>query len=462
MATYTVCGVPSSLSLVDNNDNTLTLSCKVGANGTTNAAEGVEVFVTCDGTQPTASNFTYKYILLGAANITVSKTISFANLNKVAMVKYLDATCIGAIKFTARTIGAAGSNYCSSLTTVKSTTFVWHEKMIAPKIIAPRPKGDIIGCLTSYKVIWSAGADGINNALTKYTLRVYDMTAAVTVATYSTTNLYYLVPASLFTAGHTYRFFVKTVGTISGLDSEEAQSGLLQTMNIDKFSTVTPTISDGNTVPAIDFFDYPVFADIGTGTVAKISWTAPVAMYNMIDYYDLTIKVYDSDLGNYLILRTGSVGNVNEYYITSSLLSAVTLANYKLYIDLTAVSKYGMAYNSSQSTTVVYVSSACGTYMKVTEGYSQPIMKRTIAFAKLGYRMLYGEDGKALTADDGKLLYGKSSSVQANDSGWTPMQDFYTKDPNGNWQASDIAYEVLTDSNGEIITDSNNSAIYIL
>lgn len=144
------------------------------------------------------------------------------------------------------------------------------------------------------------------------------------------------------------------------------------------------------------------------------------------------------------------------------MLSPVTLANYKLQVYLTAVSKYGAAYNSTISNITVYVCAACGTYMKVTDGYVQPVMKRTIAFAKLGYKILYGEDGKALTAEDGKLIYGKSSSVQANDSGWTPMQDFYTKDPSGNWQASDITYEILTDSDGEIITDSTNNAIYTL
>jgi hypothetical protein len=161
-------------------------------------------------------------------------------------------------------------------------------------------------------------------------------------------------------------------------------------------------------------------------------------------------------------LFSENIGNVNEYYITSAMLSPVTLANYKLQVYLTAVSKYGAAYNSTISNITVYVCAACGTYMKVTDGYLQPIMKRTIAFAKLGYKVLCAEDGKVLTADDGVPLYGKSSSVQANDSGWTPMQDFYTKDPSGNWQASDITYEVLTDSNGEIITDSNNAAIYVL
>ena len=42
------------------------------------------------------------------------------------------------------------------------------------------------------------------------------------------------------------------------------------------------------------------------------------------------------------------------------------------------------------------------------------------------------------------------------------MQEFSSKNANGTWQESDISYEVLTDSNGDIVTDANNSPIYLL
>ena len=229
-----------------------------------------------------------------------------------------------------------------------------------------------------------------------------------------------------------------------------------------KFSSVPIIVSDGNTVPSIDFFDYPVYADIGSGTVAKLSWTTPVATGNAVDYYMLTIKLYNSSNGTYTTLFTGNIGNVNEYYIKSSTLSSVTAANYKLMVYLIAYSKYGTTYNSPESNNSVYVCDACGTYVKVSTGYTQPIMKRTIAFAKLGYKVLTDENGKTLVGEDGKAIYGKISSVQDNSSGWTPMQDFYAKTTDGSWRPSDIQYEVLTDSSGEIITDSSNNAIYTL
>ena len=229
-----------------------------------------------------------------------------------------------------------------------------------------------------------------------------------------------------------------------------------------KFPSVTINVSDGNTVPAIDFFDYPVFPDIGSGTVARLYWSTPTASGNSVDYYNLVIKVYDPTSDSILTLFSKNIGCVNEFYLTSTMLASVTLANYKLSIYLTAVSTLGTAYNSPTSEAFVYVCTACGTYMKVEDGYAQPIMKRTIAFAKLGYKVLYDEYGKVLKDEDGKVLYGKSSSVQDDATGWTPMQDFYTRAQDGNWHMSDISYEVLADPSGEIITDSNGDAIYVL
>lgn len=229
-----------------------------------------------------------------------------------------------------------------------------------------------------------------------------------------------------------------------------------------KFPSIALNVADGNTVPAIEFFDYPVFPNIGSGTVAKLYWDTPIAAENAVAHYILDIKVYDKAADTLTSVFTGNIGDVNEFYITSSMLSGVTIVNYKLYIYLTAVSKYGAAYNSPVSSAIVYVCDACGTYMKVEAGYPKPVMKRTVAFAKLGYKALKDQYGKVLTDGDGKALYGKASSMQDNGVGWTPMQDFYTKDIGGNWHPSDIQYEVLTDASGAIITDANDEPIYTL
>ena len=229
-----------------------------------------------------------------------------------------------------------------------------------------------------------------------------------------------------------------------------------------KFPRVNLNIADGNTVSTIDFFDYPVFPNIGSGTVARLYWSTPVAADNAVAYYRLVLKVYDESIAAYTVLFDKNIGDVNEYYITAEDLAAVTLSNYQLYIFITAVSKYGATFDSPTSYITAYVCHACGTYRKVEDGYPQPIMKRTIAFAKLGYRVLKDEAGKVLTAEDGKALYGKSSSVQDNTAGWTPMDEFYTRTLNGDWVPSDIRYEALTNEAGEIITDSNGDIVYTL
>jgi hypothetical protein len=235
-----------------------------------------------------------------------------------------------------------------------------------------------------------------------------------------------------------------------------------------KFSSVTINVAQGNTVPAIDFFDYPVFPDIGSGTIVSLYWDTPIAADNSVDYYNLSIKLFDPSLGTYITIFAGSIGNVNEYYITSDMLSSVSLSNYKLYVSIIACSKYGASYNSLETSIPVYVCKASGTYIKAESGYKQPVMKRSIAFAKLGYRVLKDEYGKVLRATtddggaDGPILYGKASSVQDDTDGWTPMSAFYATIADGTWQASDIRYEVLTDENGEIITDQNGEYIYTL
>jgi hypothetical protein len=233
---------------------------------------------------------------------------------------------------------------------------------------------------------------------------------------------------------------------------------------IDAFSNLSITISDGNTVPSVDFLGYKTYVDIGSGTVLKIAWSTPTATGNKVDYYKLCIKHLNPQTGVYDIIFDKAIGNVNEFYITSDLLSQIVLPRYQIDINLSAISLYGDAYNSLVSTLTVDIAKGCGTYIKVDNVYKQPIMKRALAFSKLNYLMLADANGKALKGVDGKTLYVKATRAQATDTSWALMQEFYAKAPNddGKWVASDIKYEALMDANGEIITDINNEIIYTL
>jgi hypothetical protein len=91
-------------------------------------------------------------------------------------------------------------------------------------------------------------------------------------------------------------------------------------------------------------------------------------------------------------------------------------------------------------------------------------MKRAIAFAKLEYSPVLLADGNQLKDDTGTPIYGKRSSVQDGNSGWTLLQEFYQNPvlAKSAWAQSDLRYEVLTTRSGEIITDANNEPIYVL
>ena len=230
----------------------------------------------------------------------------------------------------------------------------------------------------------------------------------------------------------------------------------------DKFSTITVNVSDTNSaVSSVNLTGYTAFVDIGSGNVLRIYWSTPTATTNKVDYYQLVISGVDTvDSTSYTFVNS-NIGNVNEFYLEASKLAKLKSALTKITIKLTACSAYGSTYNSTYETST-YVCKGCGTYVAVSEGYAQPVMKRALAFTQLGYLLLIGADGKALVGADGKALYAKTTPVQNTETGWALMQNFYTKDTANTWRSSDIQYEILTDENGEIITDVNGDAIYTL
>jgi hypothetical protein len=264
---------------------------------------------------------------------------------------------------------------------------------------------------------------------------------------------------------------------------------------ITAFSNLTITISDGGTVPSLDYLSNKTYVDIGSGNILKISWNTPTATNNAVDNYVVNILKYDTATASYQPFYKANVGNVNEFYVKSSLFSSVQQSFSKLHIYVDVISKYGTAYNGTSNIELVSVSKGCGTYVRVEEGYTQPIMKRAIAFAKVDGKPIVANNGEPFIGSDGKTLYAAVSSVQDAETGWTLMQESYIAsitdaaaeaeaeavlvDANGlqlvdanelelcavhtsPWQLSDIRYEVLTDANGEIITDINDKNVYVL
>lgn len=231
--------------------------------------------------------------------------------------------------------------------------------------------------------------------------------------------------------------------------------------------------SDGNTVPSITISDTTTYIDIGSGNVLKLTWIYPGKPSP--DYYTICLSAYNPVSSESYELYNKSVGNVTEFYVTSSLLSQVSLQRYELNITLTCYETSGRS--SYASNIVVPICKGCGMYVKVEEGYAQPIMKRAVAAVKQSKQViedtiiLVDANNNILLDSENNLIYAKMTSPAEKNNNtinlieedfyWDILPEFYFNE-NNIWRQSDIRYEVLTDENGEIITDINDEPIYTL
>ena len=98
-------------------------------------------------------------------------------------------------------------------------------------------------------------------------------------------------------------------------------------MAIEAFSNFNIEISDGGTVPSIDYLAYKTYVDIGSGNVFKVFWDTPSAANNLVDSYCINIQVFDRSAEEYVLLHKANIGNVNEFYIRSSLFTGRQVDN---------------------------------------------------------------------------------------------------------------------------------------
>lgn len=233
-------------------------------------------------------------------------------------------------------------------------------------------------------------------------------------------------------------------------------------------SNLILSIKDGSTISSTEIYgtDKKTYFNIGSGNVFKLYWETPTLTNDTIDHYNLVIKRHDITLNVYYDIFDKNIGLVNEFYVDSSLLPLIP-EQYKLSTYLVAYGKLGSVITSNVLTP--YVSKGSGIYVKVEDGYAQPVMKRAIAFentptpSDISAALITTEgdevpildsDGNQVSLDATRLLFSAD---------WSTMQEGYTKASDGTWRANDIKYEVLVGlNNGEIITDQNNEPIYVL
>jgi hypothetical protein len=258
-------------------------------------------------------------------------------------------------------------------------------------------------------------------------------------------------------------------------------------------SNLVLKVLDGSAVASTEIYgkDKKTYINIGSGNVFKLHWETPGLVGETIDRYDLIIRRHDTTLNVYYDVFNKNIGLVNEFFVNSSLLSALP-DQYMLSIYLVAYGKQGSVVTSNVVNP--YVSKGSGTYVKVGgTDYAQPIMKRAIAFTKIALpvladgnnQILKDKEGNTLTltslpdkrvraladiggellADsEGNPLIAEATNVLSIVNGLTIVQNSYMQDSEGIWQQSDIKYETLvaknTDGKFEVVTVRNNEGAY--
>ena len=180
-------------------------------------------------------------------------------------------------------------------------------------------------------------------------------------------------------------------------------------------SNLILSILDGSTIASTEIYgaNKKTYINIGSGNVFKLTWkteleTNPVFTNDIVDHYNLVIKRFDPTLSVYYDIFDKNVGLINEFYVNSEMLPSIPL-QYILSIYVVAYGKLGNVLTSNVTNS--YVCKGSGAYVKVQpEGYTQPIMKRALAFAKTAQAAMSGaatplESVIALATDSGELLH---------------------------------------------------------
>ena len=219
--------------------------------------------------------------------------------------------------------------------------------------------------------------------------------------------------------------------------------------------------------------DKITYINIGSGNVFCLEWQLDSLPDNdTLDYFNLIIKQYDPTLDVYYNILDKNVGQTYNFYVNSEILPAYPL-QYALAIYVVAYGTQGSAIISNIVNP--YVSKGSGAYVKVQpEGYTQPIMKRALAFVKTDMSDLSSplglatSDGELLQTNredqteilvitglfkpdyrladkTGNFLFDKNGTnlsalftkLLTNAAGWNLVQEVYTRD-NDTWHISDI------------------------
>lgn len=173
-----------------------------------------------------------------------------------------------------------------------------------------------------------------------------------------------------------------------------------------------------------------VFIDIGSGNIAKLAWNTLNILEDSISYYTLSIDLLDKTTNESIQqIFSAEIGKVNEFYITSDMLSSIETTSCKVAIQLEANSDMEEVLATISAT--IQINKAAASYIKVNTNSDTQVYKRALTFIKVSNK-------------------------------WRLPQKIFVKNNKGTWVDNDTQYEILLDCDGNILYDQNYDQIFVL
>lgn len=418
-----------------------------GSNGTGNNVTGVELFITVDGTEPSATNYQYHKVAscsAGGSGYIHVYTDGWTN----ECIEWYNRSMT--IKAKARTLGAAGSSFYSGLSSTASSSYYHYGKSTnGVTITNPSASGLVCGCSNSEYINITWEDEDLN--VDEYYVYIYEADTGNLVDSYCTFDTYYSICTNVFTPGCNYYVAIDKYDNLNfNWINSTASKGLITVKAITPFSQPNVQVVPAGSFPAVkpdwrQDNSRLLYLNNGNGNICKLSWTRPYASNNLLSGYEVHIYIYDTYSGSTRIAALAEfVGDVNEYYVKSDLIKTAIdsfeqqgIATPKVFeceICVVPKSVYGQCYEPSSfsSQARFYVVNGSGIYTKVAGPTGESVVKRALPFLR---------DDK----DNWHFVYDVS------------------KHDGNNWAASDTWYEPITTTDNEPVMDyATNEILYSL
>jgi hypothetical protein len=235
-------------------------------------------------------------------------------------------------------------------------------------------------------------------------------------------------------------------------------------------SNIVLDVLDGSTIASTNIYstegteDKKTYVNIGSGNVFNLKWTTTLTGGDTVNYYNLVIRRYDPTLNVYYDILNKNIGLVSKFSVNSDILPAAP-EQYVLHVYVVAHSKNGVVVTSNIVTP--YICKGGGTYVKTPAGPLQRAMSFVNAPTTTGPMIailhdVTGQELQILDNEGNPVPFEVEATRILASNTWNIAQENYVKGDDGSWCQTDIKYDLLLDSLGGIITDSNNQPIYVL